>query len=47
MGVNQPVGGTEGKPIQGLRGTGSAGPLQASPWGEAAQRRRGGHFVDI
>ena len=39
----------EGKSIQGQRGTGFAGPLLASPWGEDAEGGAGGfhYFTEM
>ena len=47
--MNQPVGRFEGEPIQSQRGTGFAGPLLASPWGEAAEGGAGGfhYFTEM
>ena len=41
--MTPPIVRPEGKSIQGLRGTGFAGPLLASPWGEDAEGGTGGH----
>lgn len=41
--MTPPIVRPEGKSIQGQRGTGFAGPLLASPWGEDAEGGTGGH----